>query len=307
MHECPEELYDSGIVRDMSIHNSANIMYDPAIHENNLQPVTPSPPPGIMTANHFRASYGYHVRRPMGARDWLLTFTVDGVGRYRLADKLYYCKPGDVILVEPGIMHDYATAEQGQRWEFYWAHFLPRPHWIEWMQLPEQTAGLRGITIVDPQLQQRMVQTFRRLLDDLRNPSRLHGDLAANALEEVLLCIALHNMAKSVSGIDPRVDCVLKYLNDHYREAVAIDDLAQLVSLSASRLAHLFKEQVGRSIIETILAIRLQQAARLLEFSPLTISEIAQEVGFQSSSYLSRQFTAYYGTSPQAYRKSVER
>lgn len=203
-------------------------------------------------------------------------------------------------------MHDYATLEQGGQWEFYWAHFLPRPHWIEWMQLPEHTTGLRSVTIAERSLQQRIVQTFTKLLDDLRNPSRLHSDLAANALEEILLCIALHNAHENNSAIDPRVDTVLKYLNNHYRETVAISTLAQLVSLSPSRLAHLFKEQVGRSIIETILAIRLQQAARLLEYSSLHIGEIAREVGFQSASYLSRQFTNYYGKSPLAYRLKIE-
>lgn len=282
-------------------------MYDPAFHETNFQPITPSPPPGIMTANHFRASHGYQVRRPSGAYDWLLTFTIDGVGRYRLEDKFYYCKAGDVMLVEPGVMHDYATLEPGTQWEFYWTHFLPRPHWIEWMQLPEYATGLRGITIVDLTLQQRMVQTFGRLLEDLRNPSRLHSDLAANALEEILLCIALHNACENAPVLDPRVEFVLKYLNDHYRETVSINALARQVALSPSRLSHLFKEQVGRSIIETIITIRLQQAARLIAFSSIQVGEIAQEVGFQSASYLSRQFTSYYGKSPQAYRKPVEK
>jgi AraC family transcriptional regulator of arabinose operon len=96
---------------------------------------------------------------------------------------------------------------------------------------------------------------------------------------------------------------VLKYLNTHYREAVTIQELAHQVSLSPSRLAHLFKQEVGRSIIETLIAIRLQQAARLLEYTSLHINEIAREVGFQSASYLSRQFAAYYGHSPQAYRQ----
>lgn len=298
-----EELYHSGTLWQMSIHNSANLMYDPAFDETNLQPVTPSSPPGILMANHFRASYGYHVRRPAGTRDWLLTFTIAGIGRYRLSETIYSCKMGDIMLLEPGTMHDYATFEAAQPWEFYWAHFLPRPHWVEWMQLPEQTKGLRCVSVLDEPTQQRMVQAFERLLQDLRNSSHLYGDLAANALEEILLCVATHNAQENAPAMDPRVDIVLKYLNDHYRNGVTINDLARLVSLSPSRLAHLFKEQVGRSIIETIIAIRLQHAARLLEFTSLHIGEIAQEVGFQSASYLSRQFTAYYGKSPQAYRK----
>jgi AraC family transcriptional regulator, arabinose operon regulatory protein len=150
---------------------------------------------------------------------------------------------------------------------------------------------------------QRIEQVFTRLLHDLRHPARLHADLAANALEEILLCAALHNSRTHAQALDPRVASVLKELNTHYREAVTIQQLAQQVALSPSRLAHLFKQEVGRSIIETLLAIRLQQAARLLGYTSLHIGEIAREVGFQSASYLSRQFSAYYGQSPQAYRQ----
>lgn len=281
-------------------------MHDPAFDETNRQAITPAPPPGILIANHFSASYGYHVKRPAGTRDWLLTFTIGGTGQYRLDDQVYLCKAGDLLLLAPGAMHDYATLEEAQPWEFYWTHFLPRPTWIEWMQLPERAKGLRGLAVVDGTLRQRVEQTFQRLLQDLHNSSSLHGDLAANALEEILLCVALQNRPAPAPTLDPRVEMVLKYLNTHYREALTIQDLAQQVALSPSRLAHLFKQQAGRTIIETIIAIRLQQAARLLEYTSLHVGEIAKEVGFQSASYLTRQFTAYYAKSPQAYRQQCQ-
>lgn len=278
-------------------------MYDPAFDETNRQPITPAPPIGILVANHFRASYGYHVRRPAGTRDWLLTFTLHGVGCYRLADQLYLCQAGDLMLLEPGSVHDYATLDQTQPWEFYWAHFLPRPHWVEWMQMPARTAGLRGLTVKEPALRQRIQQTFTRLLQDLHTPTRFHADLAANALEEILLCVRLHDAHTQTQTLDARVDAVLKHLNTHYREAVTIQTLAQQVALSSSHLAHLFKAQVGHSIIDTLLAIRLHQTERLLKYTSLHIGEVAQEVGFQSASYFSRQFKARYGLSPEAYRR----
>jgi AraC family transcriptional regulator of arabinose operon len=87
---------------------------------------------------------------------------------------------------------------------------------------------------------------------------------------------------------------------------LTITALAQQVSLSPSRLSHLFKAQVGRSIIETMVSIRLHQTERLLKYTSLHIGEIAHEVGFQSASYFSRQFKAHYGLSPEAYRQQQQ-
>lgn len=281
-------------------------MYDPAIDEANRQGITPPPPVGVWVANHFRASYGYHVRRPVGSHDWLLTFTIDGVGCYRLHDQSYLCQAGDIFLVAPGVMHDYATLYEDRPWEFYWVHFLPRPHWGEWLQLPALAPGLCGVSLQDAALKQRLVGSFGRLLQDLRNSTHFPIALAANALEEILLCIAQHHARTQPDTMDPRVNTILQRLHANYREPVTIAALAQQVALSPSRLSHLFKEQVGRSIIETTVTIRLHQTERLLKYTSLHIGEIAQEVGFQSASYFSRQFKARYGLSPAAYRQQQQ-
>lgn len=281
-------------------------MHDPAFDETNFQSITPAPPVGVWVANHFRASYGYHVQRPAGTRDWLLTFTMNGVGCYRLGEHAYLCQAGDIMVLEPGAMHDYATVYEAQPWEFYWVHFLPRPHWVEWLQLPERTLGLRSVTVDDTVLKRRIERAFVRLLHDLRASTHFQIDLAANALEEILLCIAQHNARARPYTLDPRIDTILQRLSTNYCEPVTIATLAQQVSLSPSRLSHLFKEQVGCSIIETILSIRLHQTERLLKYTALHVGEIAQAVGFQSASYFSRQFKARYGLSPEAYRQQQQ-
>jgi AraC family transcriptional regulator of arabinose operon len=277
-------------------------MYDPAFDETNRQAITPAPPPGILVANHFRASYGYHVRRPAGTRDWLLTFTVSGIGRYCVADQTHLCRADDVMILQPGTMHDYATYRPAEPWEFYWTHFLPRPHWADWLQLTRRAPGLCSATVGDAALRGRIAQAFGRMLHDLHSSSPFQSDFAANALEEILLCIAQHEARIRPHTLDPRVDAVLQQINARYREPITIAELACAVALSPSRLAHLFKAQVGRSIIETVIATRLQQSDQLLKYTTLHLGEIAHEVGFQSASYFSRQFKAHYGLSPEAYR-----
>ncbi|MDF2717079.1 MAG: AraC family transcriptional regulator, partial [Paenibacillus sp.] len=89
----------------------------------------------------------------------------------------------------------------------------------------------------------------------------------------------------------------------NYAQQIQLNDLAQMVCLSPSRLTHLFKEQVGRSITDILQKHRLKQAARLLLSTNKSILDICTEVGFNSPAFFTRKFMSFYGTSPGMYRK----
>lgn len=281
-------------------------MLDPAKSYVNTLPVTPAPPPGLLLADHFGASFGYHVRRPHGTRDWLITYTLAGEGCYRLDGQSHLCRAGDVFVLEPGCPHDYATTAEAAYWEFYWAHFTLRPHWAHWLQLPALAPGLLAQRISAAELRQRIEQGFVRLLQDSQGIGVWQADLTANALEEILILIAQQHERSKSRPLDPRIETVLSLLNQRFRERLTVAEVADAVALSPSRLAHLFKEQVGVSIMEVVLNLRLRQAARLLEFTSLSVGEIAREVGVQSQFYFSRQFKVYFGRSPTDYRRQVQ-
>lgn len=284
----------------------AGNMPDSAVDSATMMPDTPSPPPGILVSDRFTEAFGYHVRRSAGTRDWLITYTVAGEGRFRLGSLVQTCLAGDIVALAPGSPHDYATATPERGWDFYWAHFIPRPHWAYWLQLPESGPGLYALSISDMIIRYRIAQAFERLLQDNRGVGAFREELALNALEEVLILIAQQHSQNMTRPLDPRLEAVLHWLSQHLSEPLTVPDLARLVSLSPSRLAHLFKEQMGDSIIETLLKLRLRQASRLLEFTARHVGEIAQDVGFQSPFHFSRQFKAHYGMSPLAYRRQVQ-
>ena len=65
--------------------------------------------------------------------------------------------------------------------------------------------------------------------------------------------------------MDPRIEEVLHLLSQHMREPLRIDAIARTVGLSASRLSHLFKQETGSSIVDTLNRMRIRQAALLIE------------------------------------------
>ena len=87
-------------------------------------------------------------------------------------------------------------------------------------------------------------------------------------------------------------------------EEISIEGLAERVFLSPSRLAHLFREQMGVSIVRWREDQRIIRAKQLLHTTLLPIAVIAQQIGYDDQLYFSRVFKKRVGVSPSEYRKS---
>jgi len=97
-----------------------------------------------------------------------------------------------------------------------------------------------------------------------------------------------------------RIGRVADYLQAHYAEAVSLDDLAVLASMSAFHLVRSFKKELGLPPHVYLTQLRLQQARHLLAHG-LGQAETAAAVGFYDQSALSRHFKKIYGVTPGQY------
>ena len=283
-------------------------LYDPAVERNE----TASPPPAVLMTGHFDERPGYATFRSKGAGSWLVTYTIGGAGLYRQPpDVLVWAERGDLILLHPRALHDYSVPPGGA-WDFYWAHFQPRAEWLTWWRLPEVGQGLSRVHLDSPPARRRVRRAFVRLQREASTASHplpaaeLQRELALNALEELMLVAVRESRQAGPRRLDPRVRSVLDRIAAHPGADHRIDELAADVSLSSSRLAHLFKEEVGDSIINLVLTMRLQRAAQLLELTSRPIAAISDELGFGSPFYFSRQFRQRFGVSPRSYREGTE-
>jgi AraC family transcriptional regulator of arabinose operon len=261
-------------------------------------------PYGILIAGHYTESAGYSIHRPPDPVGWLLMYTLTGEGRVQVAGEAMPCRPGDVVILLPGLPHQYGTA--GDKWEFIWVHFIPAPSFLPWLSLPQQTEGFVRLHADSRSGQNGFAEALQRMerYSSWGGNSELHHRLAELALEEALLLLRTEVAKDSYeAALDPRIADVVGYLRESYRERVSIPELAKRCCMSPSRLSHLFKEQVGDTIIGTVNKIRLEKAAQLLTFTTRQVAEIAGDVGFDSPDHFTRMFCQVYGETPSAYRK----
>jgi len=91
-------------------------------------------------------------------------------------------------------------------------------------------------------------------------------------------------------------------MRDDVRGELSLSHFAQAVNLSAWRLCHVFKSEVGMPPIKYLRLLRMDRAKHLLETSFLSVKEIAYNVGVNDESHFVRDFKTTYGLSPACYR-----
>jgi len=99
------------------------------------------------------------------------------------------------------------------------------------------------------------------------------------------------------------IDILLEYIHVNYSNDISLDDLCELVHINRTTLNRKFKEQVGNTAMEYLLRHRLKIACDALSHTNLSLSEIAEAIGFKYDTYFIKQFTVKMGKSPTEYRQ----
>ena len=95
----------------------------------------------------------------------------------------------------------------------------------------------------------------------------------------------------------------LDFIEAHYAEPLTVPAVAKAAGLSVSRLAHVFKAQVGMSVTAYLNMVRVKWAEYYLTNSQLRVSETAFQVGFGNLSHFNHVFRQATGLSPTEYRR----
>lgn len=98
---------------------------------------------------------------------------------------------------------------------------------------------------------------------------------------------------------------ILNYLDEHYREDIIFQEMAEDIGISYSYMRKIVNEMTGQSLIDHLNLRRIMQAKQMLVESELTIAQIANEVGYNNVQSLNRYFRKFEGMPPSAYRMKI--
>ena len=170
------------------------------------------------------------------------------------------------------------------------------------LPLPPERSNDRGIGIgtVTPAL----LEPFKRLLDLLDEPETIPV-LAPLIEREIHYRLLKSDQAArlwqiaSVGSQGHRVAKAIDWLKVNYTATLRIDDLAAHVQMSPSSLHQHFRQLTAMSPLQYQKWLRLNEARRLMLNEDLDAASAAFEVGYESPSQFSREYTRLFGAPPK--------
>ena len=101
------------------------------------------------------------------------------------------------------------------------------------------------------------------------------------------------------------IERIVQHLEEHVDEDISHEAIAAKYRLHPGYLSRLFKQEMGETLSEYLLRIKIEKAAQLLKEDQYKIGEIAGLVGYSTSSYFSVMFKKYTGCTPREYCQRV--
>src|SRR3712207_4455725 len=103
------------------------------------------------------------------------------------------------------------------------------------------------------------------------------------------------------------VERVITSARERLCEPISLRDMSRVAYLSPFHFNRVFHEVTGLPPAKFISAMRLDEAKRLLLNTPLSITDICYEVGYNSLGTFTRRFTQRVGLGPREFRYLAER
>ncbi|MBN8216413.1 MAG: AraC family transcriptional regulator [Spirochaetes bacterium] len=249
---------------------------------------------GIEVATGYR----YTSPHPQGQHGWIaphfgLQFGHQGAARYRFGEKRLLCRPGELLLVSPGVAHDYRI-DKGVS-----AYFLA-------FRLLENGAP---VACAEPFLHVAqalgLLPILRSILSENRrqNPwqaSRLRAQFSLLFTGMLLARTARHPGKRTLT--EGQSETIFLYLSRNASRPIRASELASALHLSREYFCKLFLNTHGVTPRVFIMREKLRQASVMLQQEDVSVAEVARRMGYASVPTFCRQYQRLFGAAPGVHR-----
>jgi AraC-like DNA-binding protein len=236
---------------------------------------------------HSHDQFGVGVMVSGGQRSW------SGVGTVRAL-------AGDVIMVNPGEIHDGAPLDATAR---EWRIIYLDPTVVA-READEEFVGPAEIVrpvAHDPLLAWRLTELFDSLVAGHTDPLEREEKL----LRSVIWLFRRHGVAKFISGgSSPSVTRAVKRIDSAPDRQVSLAELAALSGVSRFQLLRAFSREVGITPHSYLIQRRVLLAQRFLADGQTPV-QAAIQAGFSDQSHMTRAFVRQVGVTPGCYSAAV--
>ena len=244
------------------------------------------------------------TKRPRGRLDYQLLYIASGKTHFIINGKDHEVPAGHMVLYLPRQEQDYIYYGKDKP-EVYWVHFTGSDvkNILRQYDIPlNENIFYCGVASAYAYL-------FKEMILELQNCRVGFQELLAMNLRQIFLLVQRSRLEQKPSVntyLQEEMENARKYFNEHYNEAINIEEFAISRSMSISWFLRNFKQVTGMSPMHYILVTRINNAVSLLETTDYNVTEISAIVGYDNPLYFSRLFKKQKGVSPTEYRKLLQ-
>ena len=170
-------------------------------------------------------------------------------------------------------------------------------------QIPSVKTSKDRLGIAVSEMTPALLDAFNRLLDLLEYPEDVSA-LAPLVQMEILYRLLTGEQGarlceiSSVGNRGYRISHAINWLKENFNKPVKVEDLASKSGLSVSAFHNHFREITAMSPLQFQKKMRLNEARRLMLTEHFDASRAAYEVGYESPSQFSREYSRLFGAPP---------
>jgi AraC-like DNA-binding protein len=125
------------------------------------------------------------------------------------------------------------------------------------------------------------------------------------SVSQELQPLSVHHISGINSKDSLKMNRVLEYALQHFKEDISISVAAEMVNLSESAFCRYFKSRTQKSFLGFVIEMRLNEGRRLLRETNISVLAICYESGFKNLSNFNRLFRKEFNESPLEYRRGL--
>ena len=243
---------------------------------------------GISRIIQRPSAAGWAVENLRYEDEFVVVVVLDGEIEYRIDGDTIVAHKHDLLIFPPGVVRSGKTSVQNP-WSF--VSILYR------MDEPGQDYFGRSI-MVFREVNDSIVRYFLEAAKVWMGKNPLYR-VKCNVLTTQILhdCVLSQMPYQKVPHI-AKLEKVRLYIQEHFREDISVEKLAESVHMSVSYFRRLFHHAYGYSPMQYIVNLRIENARDLLMSGEVNVSEAAQLSGFDDIYYFSTLFKRKTGFAP---------
>lgn len=230
-------------------------------------------------------------------------YILKGSGSFRVEGTSFPISHDNVVVINSGVAHTEVSSAQEP---------------LEYMVLGVNGNDFllggqqdhRYCILTDPSSTRPLLPCLEQIALEVSQKKEHYQDVVQHIFQVLAIQMLRSQSASSFTSergnVNPKCAQIKRYIDDHYKEDITVDTLANVAFLSRSYLIHIFTKEYGEPPISYLVKRRVEESRYLLAKTDYSILEIGLMVGFTSGSYFSQSFRRLEGISPKEFRRRAK-